>query len=414
MSVCSQECSSKNEEGPLNLADSRKAELHEKNSIMLTPNGEYFSLWGASTSDFGIGGIGIELYFVFLKQMILLFFLISLVEIPTLILICTGNQIMDVEKTGIMDYTTLANLKTIPGYPISISDAQAMLNESYDSKTAIVYVDVASSALFIVLVVVYILYNERRILQVSESVCSPSKYAIEVTGVSGMDLKEEELKDHFENYFGPVVECVFARDMYNLLPEFENISQMEADLKKEEILCQRDSDRTRLNIANKRKELAEEEARVIAKMPKDTKDGFNISRAYLIFESLGDKKRCMTEIGETCCSDRITEASMFRGRQLIVRQPCEPSDLQWENLDVSQCQRVLKDTIALSLATVILVGAFAAIYATSYYQSQLPESTSCGLNSPDELEQMANSNSSSDVYCFCASTYNVIYIHIYF
>jgi hypothetical protein len=128
---------------------------------------------------------------------------------------------------------------------------------------------------------------------------------------------------------------------------------------------------------------------------------------------LHDKKRCLEDLGEKClCDTRDRPLAKYRNRDLTIRQPCDPSDIQWENLDVSPCTRVFKDIIAVSVATIVLISAFAAIYATSYFQSQLPMSTSCGQNSPDELAQMANSGDEKDIYCFCASVSKVKHFKI--
>jgi hypothetical protein len=402
------------EDEKLSKVDRTKAEIHGKNSVLLSSNSEYIQIWSSSTNELGVAGMGVELYFVFLKQMIILFFLISLVEIPVIVLNSTGGQIMDAESAGILEQTTLANQQTIPPYPILFTEGVSMLSKSFPEKLATIYIDLAASSLLIVLVIAFILYNERKIVQIRDAVCSPAKYAIEITGLSNMELKEEHLKDHFESLYGPVVECVFAKNIYSLLPDFKKLASIEANIKRERILCNEDSIHTSRTFDLDRKKYEEEKELIMAKLPKESKEGDNISRAYILFDNLQDKKRCLEELGEnTWCDKRDRPLAKYRDRDLIIRQPCDPSDIQWENLDVSTCNRVLKDIIAISIATIVLIAAFAAIYATSYFQSTLPMSTSCGSNSPDELAQMANSGDEKDVYCYCASVSQVKYILIF-
>ena len=96
------------------MANLKKAESHMADFILKNPTGTPFSILHSTTEDFGAGGLGLEMYMVYLKQMTILFGVLAVITIPPLIINYMGGCLREYGITSVLEASTLANIKNIP------------------------------------------------------------------------------------------------------------------------------------------------------------------------------------------------------------------------------------------------------------------------------------------------------------
>lgn len=90
-------------------ADEQKAREHKFNTTIWDKEGKLRPIWKTSINDFGEHGVGLMLYFMFLKWMSIGLFIVTILSLPCLIVNCAGNGITDSNKISLLDYTTISN-----------------------------------------------------------------------------------------------------------------------------------------------------------------------------------------------------------------------------------------------------------------------------------------------------------------
>ena len=137
-----------------------------------------------------------------------------------------------------------------------------------------------------------------------------------------------------------------------------------------------------------------------------------VNRAYLIFNKLEDKKTCLeqTRISRMCCTSKSVEiARLYRGEtKLKVKQTTEPSNILWENLEITRCARRLRKSVSVLLAILVLIASITIIYLIKTYETTLPSDSYCAdtekINPDLTLQQAKQSYTTSDqIYCYCHS-----------
>ena len=90
---------------------------------------EMTSLWHTTIEQIGEYGVGLELYFTFLRDIAILFFIISIITIYPLVSNRAGDY-MDAEKdTSFMDFYTIANQSGLDIGESDMEDAEDELDD---------------------------------------------------------------------------------------------------------------------------------------------------------------------------------------------------------------------------------------------------------------------------------------------
>ena len=101
---------------PVVALSRKEMKRHAKSKAVNTRFGNAkTTIWNTSIQDLGQLGIGVELYFIFLKYMSILFTLISISVIPSLMLTSSGNGFLPSEIDGLgIGRFTIGNLGLHP------------------------------------------------------------------------------------------------------------------------------------------------------------------------------------------------------------------------------------------------------------------------------------------------------------
>jgi hypothetical protein len=123
-------------------------------------NGCKLKIFTSSPTDFTVHGVGLQLYFVLLKCLICLFFVLSLVSIYVLVNNYTQNGFEDSNGGKILVYFTVANLN---GFSKNNSSSEATPDqqlEKINQNLRLLYIsDVICCIIFVVFIIWYLRYS---------------------------------------------------------------------------------------------------------------------------------------------------------------------------------------------------------------------------------------------------------------
>ena len=310
------------------LADTNKAEVHKENFVLKNPNGEGFSWINSTPEDLGAGGIGLEMYLVYLKQMTIFFGILSVISLPAMILNYMGGCLNEVEKTSPFESSTLANQKEIPADIEYRDNPQNIISQNKTNMYITVSIDFVYSIVYIILSYLIECYNNKRISQTKN--VSVSDFSIMIRLKEGINATEEELRGFFEKY-GPIHECYIAKYYGNSLKQYIKFTNTTNDLYKEMKNSTGIEDSKKIDdIKARRYELLDD----IRNEPEHEEDSI---KAFIIFESIKSRNDCLNTYNTQRIKGKLQNQDQrlkFKNTPVLVKTPPEPSGIYWNNLGI--------------------------------------------------------------------------------
>jgi len=367
----------------------KKALVHRKEFILKNAKGQIFTLCESTTTDLGINGTGIEMYFVFVKQMILLFSVLSIISFPVLIINFCGGCLHKMDMTSAFEASTIANQKSI-----SLSDIAT--GKGIKRHKALMYttvfIDLVYCVVYIGMLLGFEWYNRRRIRRTNNLTVKDFSIMMEM---SGRDVTKEELKTVFSKY-GPIHECIIA-DLYgaNLRQQMDYINIKKAIIagakhKKKYIqkimntvfFCGKNTtEKKRDNLKKQCKEML----LCIKQFNK-----INEIKAFIIFENLRSKNLCIED---------FKHKNTFKGVQVKVKSPSNPNELFWENFGIKSNPWKLVGIYSILWLSLII--SLVIITIVEYYENKLPTYSRClEFNFFNSSKKFVPSNE-TQILCFC-------------
>jgi hypothetical protein len=394
------------------LADLEKAEEYRnENTLRRLVDGKYqlYSVFSTTTSMLGEYGAGLELYFVFIKQMGFLFILISLLSAWPIYQNSQGGGLVRGAAKQEWSYWTVANQKQISLK--TLNDAENDLKLISQNRIVMAIADSIGALCFAFFFVRYFYISKRTVAENFKNNVTAADYAIEIKGIPENTLGTEQIKEHFEQ-FGEVVEVYLARKYFGMLNDYRERAQISNKLGYERIIA------PALGYTNTKtiKNLEEKICRFDTEMHIRCKSGdilhekLPVNRAYLIFNKLENKKLCLEGCAarSVCCKKRRIEIErLFKGEiPLKVKQTTEPSNILWENLEITRCERRWRKSLSFILALAVLVGSTVLVYVIKTYETTLPSDNYClKVKKIDTNASLSfakeHYKSQDESYCFC-------------
>ncbi|MDR3547939.1 MAG: hypothetical protein P4M11_06710 [Candidatus Pacebacteria bacterium] len=376
-------------------ADPQKAKHHGDNYILHDDKGMPFSVCKSTTEELGVGGIGIEMYFVFLKQMVILFAVMTVISFPILIFNYIGGYLNTIDKTSPFEASTIANQKGIPTGTTSRSEAEQALNDHKKFMYSTIILDILYSAAFLIMIYIFQCYNKRRVrTSINMKV---GDYSIVVELPVGVEATEEELKTFFEKY-GAVTECVIPKCFGPRLKTYTKYIHSEKKLMAEI---------KKVSTANNEKADKVDELRkkcndILQKIRETQQERPPILYAFIIFESIKSKLACLRDYNRAKANslDKQPAALRLRGHPLIVAKAPEPQEINWPNYGMKRSS--WKKLILYVAIAFLMLGSLLSISIVEYYEKKMPTYSKClgydvlvdPTNSTEEATQ-------EKVICFC-------------
>mmetsp|Transcript_42702 Transcript_42702/g.69231 ORF Transcript_42702/g.69231 Transcript_42702/m.69231 type:complete len:1014 (+) Transcript_42702:110-3151(+) len=375
--------------------DPQIAEKHA-NDVHPRDNDRKLPLWKTTTKDLNYYGVGVGLFYRLLWQLSILLLVMSALALPALQYNWRSSGIVG---GGIpVGRTTLGNLKSDESEVYFLFD-DGMTKLSVERiGTLNGCMDLVYSVVF--LVGLYLIFrDQRRVANEDNAVhAMPGDFSIWVWDLPA-DAKEVEVKDFFSK-FGMVEEVSLAYNNSFILGLYlkrdalwDKLESLYAKAKKEE----------RSSIGDKKIEEAEEKLRKLdARLDELQEANDNEKKVvcgFVMFSSQEERERAHSAYKRSWYNVIPLKSELkFRGHSLRVGRAPEPSDIQWDHLEVSSVSILVRRVIVWLLAIGLIGACFFAIYFANKASNEItPRDNACEyakspLN-PTRAEVLTNGDS---------------------
>lgn len=428
------------------------------------------SVCSTSIKDLGKLGVGIQLYFMFMKYLGVLFALMTLISFPAMVLHRTGHGVSEARADPLgLAYFSIGNEGLHPDnnntemcQPVGTIDCtlrtlnNPITPDPEKASLLITLCDIASSIVFILFLNYFRLAIKKAVRENDEQNITPGDYAVFVRGLPS-NATEEEILQHFNDLydlskpkhtypmwfgcFGPRkvpkmqysvdaspvtnLDHVNGNEMYRskwiaqvsigyrtngLLRKFLSMEKLSAKIAKyEEIVAMYESGSYKEAGALRRKAAAQKKLDNLKnKWAKKTahlsqlKNGAPVNTececAYVVFNNSESRGRCLDDYRTSKGSwARLFQPKSLRFRRkfaLNVQEAPEPSNIIWQNLEVSQKSRRRRRMITFLITFLLLLISFGLIYVAQTQQkafaSKLPSPDICDTIIPATYEGSHN------------------------
>lgn len=353
-----------------------------------------------SLKRFGEYGSGLELYFKLVKNMGFLFFIIAGVSIYPIYQNSQGSGLVAGDIRQRWDIWHVSNTDVVE----TISDIDGNKRDLQN----LFICDAICSGIFIIFIIYLQIYSNSTVTENFEQNVTLADYTLEIKGLPSEGYLKEQVASHFTQ-FGEVKEVYLARSYNGVLTAYRERALLSYDLGYYRLLETR-GEKNEKNIAGIIKKMSQfdQKIEVNEKNSDKTNDELPIIRGFVVFDSIASKKHCITSYARDkgCCKRLRSQTShlKFMGTHpLHVLSAAAPSNILWENLEVSKCERFLRRLVSLFLVLVVLIGSIAMVYALKSYQDNLPDNLQCAdINGSLSISE-AKSKYTTDTqsYCYC-------------
>lgn len=350
------------------------------------------------TGDLGVEmGPGIALYFNFLSWMSAAFFVLFLLNFPTIMVAnaakywgpysaarnSTGYQAAwDAAIAGDFDLasTTFGSIA-----PDDVEEGEWLTYEGFArwgyvisiSKRHFLYgscgMDVLGTILFLVVMVFFQRRQKAIVRAVDEDSIEISDYSVTVKGLPEDATDKEEVRCFFELKFGKVVDAVLAKNDGVLVTLYKKRGElaMRHDALHSKFIKTKKGEKPMEKLQEKIAVVDEK----IAALKK--RRNFKTKLAFVTFSEEDSYVECLNASPRTWLGRWLMpESERFRGTYAYtVEEAPAPTDVMFENLDVSERSRFWRRQLITLITVVVLLLSFSAITALSVMKVRLSLST---------------------------------------
>ena len=352
------------------------------------------------TGDLGVEmGPGIALYFNFLQWMAVMFFVLFLLNFPTILVAnaakyygpfsasrnSTGYQaVWDGAVAGDFDFasTTFGSIA-----PDDVEEGDWLIYNGFKSWGFVVHVTkvhflygcAAMDLLGVFLFFVVMFFFRRRqkaiVKSVDEDSIEISDYSVTVKGLPEDATDKEEVRCFFELKFGKVVDAVLAKNDGVLLTLYRKRGALSMKYDETHSKYIRKGAKSAQKLMEKIQGKIADIDKRIAKIK--SKRNFKTKLAFVTFSDEESMLDCLEASPRTWLGRwMMPPEEKFRGTHAYtVEEAPAPTDVMFENLDVSPRSRFYRRLVIVLVTLALLVLSFAAITAISVLKVRLSMST---------------------------------------
>lgn len=371
-------------------ADPEIAKKHGDSYVLHDAIGRPLNIFTSTPSDFGENGIGLEMYFIFMKQNICLFIILTIISSPVLVINYLGSYLQTAQLASFWADSTIANQKGIPIFTTNITDAEAAIESQKAVMFTTISLDILNSFVFLIFICFVGVYNSR-LLQKTSNVM-PGDYAVQVSLSKGSFATEDSIYKFFSK-FGVIHECNLPLWFGRKLQIANELTILEMSIKDEE----------KKGIAaggNKQLEILEDKKNtLIQELCEIEKTSLVLNTAFVIFESRDEKEACLRAYAPFINDlEKEPDNLRYEGKALIVIQAPEPREIFWENMGVNW--GLWRPIVSYTTITILILGSFFWVSVITRIEIKLPSFSMCAEDDPN-VDVTNLTSSSQDVACFC-------------
>lgn len=350
-----------------------------------------------SPAKLGDLGVGIRLYFDFLYQMGLCFFVLTVLSLPMFVLNVKGNQLDESNVVNqFIGSLSVANFGACSGG--ACRSSEELLDRMAVADTDGLHIPFASELSKLkardvtewlglldgIGVIVFLLFGisfqyrwvPRIVRANDEQFITPADYAVQIHGLprrlkSDHDQYEAKLKAHLQTVLqtagvtdqNAIQEVALVRDYQGAIGKFAaqgaNHMQMQEHEAQRELVQAKQKDVAKMDEAiSKHRQVIESTQEALRKHSDVPDKEREVCSAFVMLNVESQQSLLLHQY-------RFARTGMFRlcqgkqlrfeGCRLKLAEPCEPSDLIWENLDFASWKRNLRKAVSFVAAFVVLL-----------------------------------------------------------
>lgn len=385
------------------VANVFQARLYREQTSLRVVNDEdefqAFPICNTTEENLGKHGIGLQLYFTFIKKSAWLFFFLSMMSVYPIYSNYIGKGFRSTFQNQRYTYFTLANQESLNKNETSLEIGNQHVKLCEENLNKLWILDFFTSIGFLVFIYFFASSTNKTATQEEVNNIKISDFSLEVKGFPPY-ITDEQVISYFESY-GRVVEVYKSRYYYGTLKKYkklyETAYQIGIDRKVHKVPNIIRSKSIALSSFLKNIEILK------------THDELEVSKVFVIFSTIEEKKRALSEISTLVRSKSIFMRKNVSRRnfnfRLILKPAPDPSDILWENLEYGYLD-LLKVRVPLFFLTVLLViVSFIVIYGVKAYYTTIPSSNSCENVSVDGWMDLATAKntlkSNDEIICYC-------------
>lgn len=361
-------------------------------------------------------GIGVYLYFKFLRQLTKLFFVLFLLSTPLFLSCLSGKGL---EKTPMkFEQTTVGNLGDsvlfprihypdsvdLSGFSFLDFDEETHTLDKRDGGMIFAWSDLLGTLIFLLFLYYVAISQEKEAIATDDANTTIADYTICVKGLPRDCYNREELQNHFQKKlgYGQVVDVAICYNDTGIIRKYleksaamENYQRAIVKEEKEKKLKSLEKKRAKTNIKL---------ANIKRKYSK------HCICAYITFDDAESVKQVMYDYPRTFLARLcMKEKYKFRNQhKLRIYQAAEPSEIIYDNMKYSKCNVFMRRSCTLVLSFIVIAAScgmslIAASYRQSHLQAAGDDADACPVLDPaDALAQLEGTDSDYDNDCLCS------------
>lgn len=355
-------------------------------------------------------GEGLELYFLLLKQLSILFLIISFVSAWPIYENYRSGGLGSIYQGQLYSYFSVANQLSFE-YEAGQDKAEDVVSQLKKNALNLAIADGIYSLMFLAFIVQYFYISRKAGKSGIADYVTAGDYAVEVKGFPKKNIKVEKIRKLFEKY-GDIAEIYLAR-MYNgRLNEFRKRAEISYKLGLKRLIAnqKKKSRKGTISILEKAQVEFDENLNKDDKFSDKKNDELPVIRAYIVFERIDDRARCLEDYKKKlkfmCFKRKQKENLMFKKKYpLIVKPATEPSDILWENLEFSHFNRVKRRIMGFLMLLPVIFASIVIVYTLKSYSAGIPMTEDCkklkvsGNLSAQDAESAYTSR--KKIFCYC-------------
>lgn len=317
---------------------------------------DMYPIWKTTAEDLGEFGVGIGLYYQFLRYMSFVFAMVATCQSAGLILNSSGKAYQDRADVDLFIKTSLGAHFTT-NYNATIFGT---FIDSNDLSFALSIIDVSSTVLFLICVVRLKYDQTQSVEQIDADVITAGDYTIYVENIPPNATDPDEFKTFFSKY-GAVADVSIGLANGDLIRLFTDRTLKVAELE----LAAANLKISRLSNHMKSVEKIKTE---IAGLDKSVatlrqKSDFQTIVAYVTFDDQKSQAACLKEYPAGYASKLLMPPNKkFRRKfPISVSQAPEPSNIKWENLQVRGMNKNIRFFLTSIITALMLFLSFFVI-----------------------------------------------------
>jgi Cytosolic domain of 10TM putative phosphate transporter len=327
-----------------------------------------YSPWKFKLPNFGRFGLGVLLYFKFLRDLSVGFCFLAVLALPALVINLHGEYAVStygLEKTTLGNLGTALNQSTV-FIPFVGTESKVV------AKWTMSLLDIASCLVFLCIVVSMRKFRQRASEKYEAQFLSIRLYSVQVTHLPEKVIDRKHLAAFFQEVYGPIADVAIVYNDAAIIALYAERGELRKKLVALETRQARpgqlNSMRAKIDKVDRKIGMAKH--RMGAAIP---------VCAFITFQYQESARRCIRDYPDSFVSRWTMPQHMRYNKASIRVLPApEPSNVIYENLRYNRCDKCLGRFAVTLVSFLILCVSFTIAYFALSYQRDLPrDGTSC-------------------------------------